>query len=130
MVSISIGCRFDWVANSVGPVINNGRRGRLLHGHPDPDRPYYFLGWSADVPSGFRAAKVRQTVDGGPALPGEQIVTLGRRRAALQVRRPAGPEACENDHRNSMSPRPTYFVPRGREILMVKNAEKKTIIRS
>jgi len=68
----------------------------------NPDRSYYFLGWPADVPSGFRAAKIRQAVHGGPALPGEQIVTLGRRRAALQVRRPAGPEACEHDHRNSI----------------------------
>lgn len=33
VVSISIGDSFDWVANSVGPVINNGHLSRL------PDEP-------------------------------------------------------------------------------------------
>jgi len=124
-VTISIGDKqFDWVANSVGPVKKQTPRppACLPDGQPDLDRPYYFLGWPADVPSGFRAAKIRQAVHSGPALPREQIVALGRRRAALQVPRPAGPEACEHDHRNSIvtvdsaATRNLYFVSRGRNI--------------
>jgi len=83
-------------ANTVGP------RYCLPDGQPDPDRLYWFLGRPADVTSGFRAAKIRQTVHGGPALPREQVVAFGRRRAALQVWRPAEPEVCEHDRDDSI----------------------------
>lgn len=70
-------------------------RPRRSDGHAADERQYRFLGRPAHVLPVLRAAEVRQAVHGGPALPGEQVVPLGRRRAALQVRRSVRPEACE-----------------------------------
>jgi len=123
-----------WTGDNLSSAGKNERPDRLSDGQLGPDRPYQFLGRPADVSSGFRAAKLGQTVHGGPALPREQIVALGRWRAALKVLRPAGPEACEHDHRNSFvtddsaaAIRYLYFVPRDRKILITKMRKKNNI---
>lgn len=87
---------------SVWPVKRalSSRPGRRRRCHSDGqlanERHYVFLGRPAIVFPVLETTQVRQTVDRGPALAREQVVTLGRRLAALQVRA-ARPEACEHD---------------------------------
>lgn len=73
-----------------------GRRRCHSDGQLANERHYVFLGRPAIVFPVLGTTQVRQTIDRGPALPREQVVTLGRWLAALQVRA-ARPEACEHD---------------------------------